>query len=420
MPAVSSRRLSITARLTIAFSIVVIFVAALYSAAAMWTLETTETLLVSEFLTDDLDHALEALESGKPVPRQPNVKLYGTGLEPIPEQYRHLETGYTELVKPEPLFAYYRRLPDGREFLLLRDQMRMEAFEQSVQIRMLLSIAAVLAAGLWVGWFLSRFMTSPVKALTAEVRGIAAADKYRPLSVPLGNDEIGDLARMFDLAMHCFDEALTREKRFTEDVSHELRTPLTVLQSSLELLSERDLDPRSRAHVEKMTEAVGQMRVLTELFLNFAREGKGSETLPLGETLAKTTESWKEAAGKKGLALLCSTRAPCPGSFAPVLVATVLNNLLRNALAYTDTGSVEVVQTAEGFEVRDTGRGIPDDEKAAVFDRYKRLDESRSGAGVGLNLVRRICRHAGWTITVADNPGGGTVFAVNLTDGKAA
>ena len=80
MPAVSSRRLSITARLTIAFSIVVIFVAALYSAAAMWTLETTETLLVSEFLTDDLDHALEALESGKPVPRQPNVKLYGTGL----------------------------------------------------------------------------------------------------------------------------------------------------------------------------------------------------------------------------------------------------------------------------------------------------------------------------------------------------
>ena len=228
MPAVSSRRLSITARLTIAFSIVVIFVAALYSAAAMWTLETTETLLVSEFLTDDPDHALEALESGKPVPRQPNVKLYGTVLEPIPEQYRHLETGYTELVKPEPLFAYYRRLPDGREFLLLRDQMRMEAFEQSVQIRMLLSIAAVLAAGLWVGWFLSRFMTSPVKALTAEVRGIAAADKYRPLSVPLGNDEIGDLARMFDLAMHCFDEALTREKRFTEDVSHELRTPLTL------------------------------------------------------------------------------------------------------------------------------------------------------------------------------------------------
>lgn len=405
---------SITARLTMAFAVIVVFVATLYSVATVRTLELTETLLVAEFLEDDMTHHIERLDRGEAIGEQDNIRFYGSGTTPVPERYRHLPLGYTELVDPEPVFALHRRLSDGREFVMLRDQIAMETFERSLHVRVLLSLLVVLVAGLFVGWFISRMLTGPVKKLTRQVRAAAAAKRWQPLTIELANDEVGELARMVDLAMRRLEEALVREKQFTEDVSHELRTPLSVLQTSLELLGERELDEKARAHIERMQHAVHDMRDLMELFLNFARAGKGCDEVPLKNALSEVVRGCEQKAAQKGLTLTYETREVCQGLYPPVLVATVAHNLLRNAVSYTQSGSVTLVETAEGFEVRDTGCGIADEQKSRIFERYRRLDQTRRGAGVGLSLVKRICTHSRWSVAVSDNPGGGTVFAVRL------
>lgn len=169
---------SITARLTMAFAVIVVFVATLYSVATVRTLELTETLLVAEFLEDDMTHHIERLDRGEAIGEQDNIRFYGSGTTPVPERYRHLPLGYTELVDPEPVFALHRRLSDGREFVMLRDQIAMETFERSLHVRVQLSLLVVLVAGLFVGWFISRMLTGPVKKLTRQVRAAAAAKRW--------------------------------------------------------------------------------------------------------------------------------------------------------------------------------------------------------------------------------------------------
>lgn len=102
----------------------------------------------------------------------------------------------------------------------------------------------------------------------------------------------------------------------------------------------------------------------------------------------------------------------------PAMRGTVANNLVKNAVAYTESGVVTITETSEGFIVSDSGPGLAGDEAARIFEHGVRGSAAvadGSGAGLGLSIVSRICRRSGWTVTAGKAPEGGAAFTVTMT-----
>lgn len=330
-----------------------------------------------------------------------------------------------ELMQQSPGIVSRRRLEavlwQGEPLVLTRDQLGFEDTERVFRRITLFSVLAVFFLGLLAGWILARNIMKPVKTLSDEVRKASAARTYEPLSVELTNDEVGELARICDGAMKRLHEALQREKAFTGDVSHELRTPLTVIETSAELLSMTPLSPAQAKQVERITRSAGDMRELMSLFLSFARlsnETTGPEPDSAAGILKAVADTWEPFAAEKGLALVLRREAECPGAYSPVMLGTVANNLVKNAVAYTESGVVTITETSEGFIVSDSGPGLAGDEAARIFEHGVRGSAAvadGSGAGLGLSIVSRICRRSGWTVTAGKAPEGGAAFTVTMT-----
>lgn len=390
MPVRHSPPRSLAQRIMLSFALLVTFVAGFYAFALYQSIEFTEQQLISGILRDEVARAVDTLERGE-TPRLPeDTRLYGAPpLEAPPPAMRGLPEGFGELSNNGDFFVHTGAWR-GEPLVLTRDQLGFEDTERVFRRITLFSVLAVFFLGLLAGWILARNIMKPVKTLSDEVRKASAARTYEPLSVELTNDEVGELARICDGAMKRLHEALQREKAFTGDVSHELRTPLTVIETSAELLSMTPLSPAQAKQVERITRSAGDMRELMSLFLSFARLSN--------ETTGPEPE--------------------CPGAYSPVMLGTVANNLVKNAVAYTESGVVTITETSEGFIVSDSGPGLAGDEAARIFEHGVRGSAAvadGSGAGLGLSIVSRICRRSGWTVTAGKAPEGGAAFTVTMT-----
>ena len=421
MPVRHSPPRSLAQRIMLSFALLVTFVAGFYAFALYQSIEFTEQQLISGILRDEVARAVDTLERGE-TPRLPeDTRLYGAPpLEAPPPAMRGLPEGFGELSNNGDFFVHTGAWR-GEPLVLTRDQLGFEDTERVFRRITLFSVLAVFFLGLLAGWILARNIMKPVKTLSDEVRKASAARTYEPLSVELTNDEVGELARICDGAMKRLHEALQREKAFTGDVSHELRTPLTVIETSAELLSMTPLSPAQAKQVERITRSAGDMRELMSLFLSFARlsnETTGPEPDSAAGILKAVADTWEPFAAEKGLALVLRREAECPGAYSPVMLGTVANNLVKNAVAYTESGVVTITETSEGFIVSDSGPGLAGDEAARIFEHGVRGSAAvadGSGAGLGLSIVSRICRRSGWTVTAGKAPEGGAAFTVTMT-----
>ena len=215
-------------------------------------------------------------------------------------------------------------------------------------------------------------------------------------------------------------DTLTRERLFTSDVSHELRTPLMVLASSCELLLESpSLDQRSRSQVERISRACEEMRELVQTFLMLARAQHEDANMSPTVTLTTVAEGlislWREPIEAKGLELIYDPGNPLDTRYNATFLHAVMGNLLRNALHYTDSGFIRLTLEPSGFVVEDSGVGIPEEKRQAMFQPFVRGSEKRGeGLGLGLSLVQRICDSQGWRVTLTTMEPNGCRFRVEL------
>jgi signal transduction histidine kinase len=234
-------------------------------------------------------------------------------------------------------------------------------------------------------------------------------------------DEVGELAVAFDATLGRLRQALTRERLFTSDVSHELRTPLMVLASSCELLLENPgIDQRGHAQVERIARACAEMRELVQTFLMLARAQREDASMSPQQTLSQVADGllnqWREPIEAKGLSLIFEPGNPLDTCYNATLLHAVMGNLLRNALHYTERGFIRLTLTATGFTVEDSGVGIPEEKREAMFEPFVRGSEKRGeGLGLGLSLVQRICENQGWSVSLTNMEPNGCRFQVQLS-----
>ena len=313
--------------------------------------------------------------------------------------------------------VYYVAVDDlgATRLYLLLDTERVEALEGNViAVAILIGLVALgLAAAL--GFGMARAVMRPVIELADDVAHLDPTRRGQRLKNRYANREVGIIAAAFDDYMERLERVLEREQAFTEDASHELRTPLAIISSAAELLREEPgLSAAATERIVRIRRAGAQMQSLIEALLFLARgEPVGQpQQCALDQIVKEAIELVSAGAASKSVDLVVAVE-PVAVTGAPVMVACVVNNLLLNAVNFTQSGAINVRLTPSELIVRDTGIGIPPQDLSRIFERRYRGTQSR-GLGLGLYLVSRICQRLGWVIETESAEGLGTTFRVRL------
>ncbi|OAN40546.1 two-component sensor histidine kinase [Chloroflexus islandicus] len=275
------------------------------------------------------------------------------------------------------------------------------------------------------GYWLAARALQPIDAITRTAQQISAADLHARIELPPTADEVGRLAATFNNMLERLEDAFRRERQFTADASHELRTPVAAMEAILTVTRER---ARSGPEYEQaLDDLLAQTRRLRSMIEDLLRLARGEvrcdterEAVNLSFLLADVVETLQPLAEERALALHTD--------IAPNLtligdsdgLIRLFLNLIDNAIKYTPRGSITLRAARAGDQIEvmisDTGIGIDPAHLPHIFERFYRVDPSRSagGAGLGLAIARQIVTaHAG-TISVASQSGQGTTVTVRL------
>ena len=211
-------------------------------------------------------------------------------------------------------------------------------------------------------------------------------------------------------------EFVERERNFTRDASHELRSPLTVIKIGANMLLKDDgLSPQARESVQRIRDAAADMEELTEAFLLLARETDQSMPLQwvsVNETVESEVERARVVAEDNSVSIETREEGLLLVPAPPKVLSSIIGNLLRNGLSYTDAGTVTLLVASDRIVISDTGPGMEPDQVENVFKPFYRAGRRRGGHGVGLTIVKRLSDRFGWPVSIDSAPGEGTRVTV--------
>jgi signal transduction histidine kinase len=230
---------------------------------------------------------------------------------------------------------------------------------------------------------------------------------------------VTDLHRARDAA-----EAASRSKsQLLAAAAHDLRQPLQSLMLSLDLLSQRVTDTTDRKRMDRALHAASGIDRALDRFVAFSRLESGQfepkyRSFALDPLLRELEETFRPLAEAAGLSLRVEPAHATIRS-DQALLEEILQNVIGNAIKYTESGTVTIHCERKGqslsIKVQDTGIGMPADQIEAAFQEFLRLDSGRgTGLGLGLSIVRRLSVLLGHRVTVHSQPGEGTCVAVEV------
>lgn len=296
-------------------------------------------------------------------------------------------------------------------------------------------VATLAAVGVMIAWtqgagavrgFLAREWL-PTATLLA-IGGLAAAVwAAQPLliglfTLPLAMVEIaGRSAARVRAAHAAVAKALDAQRAFVADAAHELRNPLTAIRGNLAFVESDALSAEESAALADARTDLGHLSALVERLLLLSRADAETQADARSDLAAIAVTVAREVARRPDVALDIDVSGRVEVAAPAELVAAMVRDLVSNAAAYTEKGSVRVaVREEQGvavLEVRDTGVGIAPADLPRVFDRFFRGGAARrlsSGSGLGLAIARRIAEAHGGSVDVAPASGGGTVARLLL------
>jgi signal transduction histidine kinase len=327
-------------------------------------------------------------------------------------------------------FAAAPIVEDGRVLAVVQLATPLSAAQELVRERWLALGGVVLVvtavAGLAAFW-LSSNLTRPLAQLRQAAMEIAQGDFWQRLP-EMRQDEIGEVARAFNHMAGQVEAMIEEQRAFASNASHELRTPLTTIRLRSEALRDGGLDEATTQQyvveiddeVQRMGNLVQDLMMLSRL--DSGRLEAGQERIDPVRLARQLLAEISTQAESRNISLQLDSPPNLPlVTASQAHMALVYRNLLDNALKYTPDGGritwqIQAVADAIQHTISDTGQGIAAEDLPHVFERFYRVDKSRSravpGAGLGLSLVRMIVEFYGGTICLDS---GGIGLGVTVT-----
>ena len=385
--------------------------------------------------------ASDTSEAGTPrVPRRTVEEVTSGDAEPFTVSSTEGTTGWRTLM--QPVFAR------GQYAGTLAIALPLTGVERTLdQMRTALLVTglAVIALGSAAGWVAVRRSLRPLQEMEATAAAIAAGDLTRRVPPAPPSTEVGRLSSALNAMLGHIERAFAaraasedRMRRFVADASHELRTPLATIRGYGELYRMGALTTPEQVDdtVRRIEESATRMGRLVEDLLHLARLDEGrpmrAEPVELTVLAADALSDLRALDPGRPVRLVAMPTGGELGSCVVVgdedRLRQVLANLTGNVVQHTPPGTpVEIAvgltsSSWAALEVRDHGPAIAPEHAARVFERFYRVDSSRTresggGAGLGMAIVAAIVQAHGGTVAISATPGGGTTVSVGLPVG---
>jgi len=301
------------------------------------------------------------------------------------------------------------------------------AFISGVTSAMVQSAIVASAIALFLGVFLARTLTGPLRELTAATRALAKGDLKQHVDVH-ADDELGELAGAFNQMSADLSTAIEQRRQMTADIAHDLRTPLHVIMGYTESITDGILEPTPETlaiihdearHLSRLVEDLRTLSLADAGMLTLMRE---ETNVP--ELLSRVALAHRQQAQEGAIELVVQPEGGLPpAELDPDRMEQVLRNLVQNALRHTPAGG-QVTLSAEQHNgtlemaVQDTGAGIAPEHLPHIFDRFYRADRARGdseeSSGLGLAIARSLVRLHNGDIRAYSQPGAGARFVITI------
>lgn len=295
------------------------------------------------------------------------------------------------------------------------------------EILVIATVAAFLAA-VAISLFTTRRIVGPVESMMRASQRIATGDYHERVHVS-SEDELGALAQTFNQMAEALERTEQRRMELVGDVAHELRTPLSSIRGTMEGLLDGVLAAESATFLDVQREVARLQRLVHDLEeLSRAEAGQISldaQSLAPADLIRTAVDRLRPQFEDKRVELHLDIAEALPGVVADSgRITQVLLNLVGNALQYTPSGGRVNLRCWHDerqllVEVEDTGAGISPEHLSHIFERFYRVDKSRSraggGSGIGLTIARHlVTAHGGRIWATSPGPGQGSTFTFSL------
>ncbi len=295
---------------------------------------------------------------------------------------------------------------------------------------LLILFPIVVLLSLIAGAFIARNAIKPVENITNTAIEIKNGDMTQRIHYQGRTDEIGKLAQAFDDMLDELAAAFLREQRFTSDASHELRTPLAVIIAQAEAVLQADTSPEeAREAMAAVYKKARSMQSMLSQMLMLARAREQQATMEMtrlrvAEIIEDVAEEMRPQALAKDMSIDVDAADDAFLAGDLLLITRMVINLADNAVKYAGNGKHIWLKARREdgrvlIEVADDGPGISEENAAHMFERFYRVDASRTGnigAGLGLSLVERIAHMHQGTIRLESAPGKGCRFILRFPE----
>ena len=300
-------------------------------------------------------------------------------------------------------------------------------FIKTFNVRLIYISLLIGIAGIIVAFILSSQMTRPLRDLIKATKNISAGNLNENVKIS-DIDEIGILGNSFNQMAQRLQNAEKRRQQIVADMSHELRNPLSVVQANLEGMIDGIL-PSKTENIEKVHQ---QTIILSKLIedlrlISMAESGElrlYKQKTDINALTQKILDDFKITIQKKNIKLETEiSTTPILISIDPIRIEQVLNNIISNALRYVAKNDSIFIQIKENLKtieiiIKDSGPGIEKNKQRYIFDRFYRVDKSRSrqegGSGLGLSIAKELIQAHEGTISLKSDLGKGTTFTISM------
>lgn len=331
----------------------------------------------------------------------------------------------------------YRENIIGSVFLYEYDTAQAALVESLRQALMRISLLATLVS-IGVGLLLGFFVSRRTRNILTGIRGIGAG-RYDTRIEDSGSDELGEISGEINNLADRLEQTEGVRQRFVSDASHELKTPLAAITLLSDSIAQNEGMPEAtiREFVGDIGREAARLGRVTQQLQNLAKIGARAEefreTVDVRAVAAEAMKMLLTLAEQRNVSLTPMLSDGCQILANPDDIHQIIFNLVENAIKYNISGgNVQVLLfEREGkvhIMVDDTGEGVPPEKLEHIFDRFYRVDESRtgeqSGSGLGLSIVLDAAEKNGGTVTAENREEGGMRFHVSFpahyetTDGR--
>lgn len=268
----------------------------------------------------------------------------------------------------------------------------------------------------------------PVHQLIQTASRIGDSTISTRLLLPAHQDELYKLTQTINELLARIEVSLIQQKQFTSDASHEIRTPLSAIRGTLEVLVRKQREPRIyEEKISGILKEVDRLDALLEQLLQLARVESNkavarNKNISLAEVIQISASKLEQLAASKDINLNLNIPDSVTVTADPIYMELILDNLLNNAVKYgNENGNIFVNwnNDTKTLAIQDDGIGISREHLPNIFNRFYRVDESRSsvikGNGLGLSIVKKLTDLQGIDLTAESIPGMGSTFSLRFS-----